>query len=136
MAGRRTMPPQPATIPFFPDGDVGLVSRCQPIVPFAAFQEKPAYRIWLRGEACPCATTQLATVQPAAGLTCRTATFFLAERAVVIRTTTAFRPAGPNVWRTCFSTPARFAGPDGVYQQDTVCGDFPVKDPVSCPAMS
>src|SRR6266516_6451485 len=103
MAGRRTMPPQPATIPVFPDGDVGLESRCQPILPFAAFQEKPAYRTWLRWYACACATSQLATVQPVARWTCRTATFFLAERVVLIVATTALRPAGPNVWRTCRS---------------------------------
>src|SRR2546421_913131 len=99
MAVRRTMPPHAATIPVFPDGYVGLDSRCQPILPFTAFQEKPAYRTWLRWYAWACATSQLATVQPAAGRTCRTAVllFFWPERAVVIRTTTAFRPPGPNV---------------------------------------
>src|SRR6266550_4030884 len=127
MAVRRTMPPQPATIPVFPDGDVGLDSRCQPILPLAAFQEKPAYRTWLRWLASACATSQLATVQPAARWTCRTALVFLPERSVVIRTTTALRPAGPNVSPICPFTPARFAFPAGVYQQDTPCADFPVK---------
>src|ERR1700759_2011249 len=98
MAGRRAMSPQPATIPFFPDGGVGPDPRCQPILPFAAFQVKPAYRTSLRWLVSAFATSQLATVQAAARRTCRTAVllaFFFPERSVVICTTTASCPAGP-----------------------------------------
>src|SRR5690348_18363725 len=100
MAVRSRMLPLSRWLPVFRDGDVGLDWRCSTTLPLAAFQEKPAYRTWLRWYAWACATSQPATVQPAAGRTCRTAVvllFFWPERSVVIRTTTAFRP--PEIGR-------------------------------------
>src|ERR1035441_5109783 len=71
--------------------------------------------------------------QPAAW-TCPAATLpspLWPERSVVILTRTAFPPSVPNVWVWPRSAPARFAFRfavgAGAYQQDTPCGEEPVK---------